>query len=225
MARNMSDAEIRRRKKLQGSISHATGTLGLTALGGTLLATKTGSKATKAAFAAAGKERPGFLKPKKLRKATAPILATSAGIGGAGAFNFASYTNAESRKRKQLKPVVSKAWDPVKTSYTPEGQRQKRNQQAQYTAQGVAAGLGGAAVGQGAHAGLKYKKAMDLKAKRRKYVPVKNAAKLSGKKAGAFAAGAVGAAAVAEGIRHKRQSKSWQTYSKSAHGAFGIVHQ
>lgn len=109
--RIMSDAEIRRRKKLQGHISQATGALGLTALGGTLLATKTGGKGTKAAFKAMGRERPGFLKPKKLKKATAPILATSAGIGGAGAFNFAAYTNAESRKRKVAMTTVKKSND------------------------------------------------------------------------------------------------------------------
>ena len=102
MARVMSDAEIRRRKALQGKISETTGALGLTALGGTLLATKGGSKATKAAFKVAGRERPGFLKPKNLRRHTAPILATSAGIGGAGSFNFAAYTNAESRKRRAM---------------------------------------------------------------------------------------------------------------------------
>lgn len=104
-SRLMSDAELRRRKKLQGHISVTTGTLGLTALGGTLLATKSGSKATKATFAAIGRKRPALLKPKKLKQHTAPILAAGAGIGGAGSFNFASYTNAESRKRKQLTPV------------------------------------------------------------------------------------------------------------------------
>jgi hypothetical protein len=106
--RLMSDTEIRHRKKIQGHISQATGGLGLTALGGTLLSTKTGGKGTKAAFKLVGRDRPGFLKPKKLKKATAPILATSAGIGGAGAFNFAAYTNAESRKRKAAMTTVKK---------------------------------------------------------------------------------------------------------------------
>jgi hypothetical protein len=103
--RIMSDAEIRRRKKAQGTISHATGTLGLTALGGTLLATKTGSKGTKAAFKLVGRKRPKALKPKNIKRGIAPILATGAGIGGAGSFNFAAYTNAESRKRKMATPV------------------------------------------------------------------------------------------------------------------------
>ena len=102
LKRNMSDAEIRRRKKIQGTISHATGTLGLTALGGTLLATKTGSKGTKAAFKLIDRQRPKALKPKNLKRGVAPLLATGAGIGGAGSFNFAAYTNAESRKRKQV---------------------------------------------------------------------------------------------------------------------------
>lgn len=107
--KKMSDTEIRHRKKVQGAVSYTTGTLGLTALGGTLLATKTGSKATKAVFTAAGRPRPGILKPKNLRQKTAPILATGAGIGGAGSFNFAAYTRAESKKKRQAAPVKKSA--------------------------------------------------------------------------------------------------------------------
>ncbi len=53
-----------------------------------------------------GRERPKALKPKNIKRGIAPILATGAGIGGAGSFNFAAYTNAESRKRKMA--TVSK---------------------------------------------------------------------------------------------------------------------
>ena len=177
MARNMSDAEIKRRKKLQGHISQTTGALGLTALGGTLLATKGGGRATKAAFKAVGAKRPGVLKPKKLGKATAPILATSAGIGGAGAFNFASYTNAESRKRKQAVPVqkdygmdmgyygeegtplthteieaeIEKAWTPSASNFDSESGRKKRADL--YSAGALVTGGAGAAYG--GHHGVK----------------------------------------------------------------------
>jgi hypothetical protein len=170
MGRLMSDAEIRRRKKLQGHISQTTGALGLAALGGTLLASKTGGRATKAAFQAVGRERPGVLKPKKLRKATAPLLATSAGIGGAGAFNFASYTGAESRKRKmtpvtkglamdmgyygeeghpvelpEIKVPIEKAWEPVARNYDPEAKRHKRAKVYEPALAGAGAGATGAA--------------------------------------------------------------------------------
>ena len=101
MSRPMSDREIRSRKRVQSGVSQATGALGLTALGGTLLATKRGSAATKGAFKAMGRERPEGLKPKNLRRKTAPILATSAGIGGLGSFNFASYTRGEAQKGKR----------------------------------------------------------------------------------------------------------------------------
>lgn len=102
-ARPMSDRELRHRKKIQGHVSQATGGLGLAALGGTLLATKKGGAATKGAFKAIGRERPAALKPKNLKSKTAPVLATSAGIGGLGSFNFAAYTNAESKRRNVRK--------------------------------------------------------------------------------------------------------------------------
>lgn len=104
----LSDAEIKRKKKIQGAVSQTTGALGLTALGGTMLATKRGGKLTAKGFKAVGRERPKALDPVKLKSHTAPILATSAGIGGVGAFNFAAYTNAESRKRKPAHNTVKK---------------------------------------------------------------------------------------------------------------------
>ena len=42
MAGMMSDAEIKRRKRVQGHVSQATGALGLAALGGTLAASRGG---------------------------------------------------------------------------------------------------------------------------------------------------------------------------------------
>ena len=167
--RIMSDTEIKRRKKLQGHISQATGALGLTALGGSLLATKNGGNLTQGAFRAIGRERPAALKPKKLSQHTAPVLATSAGIGGAGSFNFASYTNAESRKRKMATPVkkeygmdmgyfgeeghpltheeieaeIEKAWTPSASNFDSERSRHRRNDV--YQGGAIAAGGAGGA--------------------------------------------------------------------------------
>jgi hypothetical protein len=104
----MSDAEVRRRKKLQGHISQATGGLGLTALGGTLLATKTGNRLGSKALKAVKVKRVMPAPEAITTKFTAPVLATSAGIGGAGSFNFASYTGAEAKKRQRLTAVPVK---------------------------------------------------------------------------------------------------------------------
>lgn len=96
--RIMSDAEIKRRKKLQATTSKTTSTLGLAGV------------ATGVAAIAASK-KPGSLKYiRKIpghKNITAPQLKdrglytslASGGIGGIGGYNFAAYTNAESRKR------------------------------------------------------------------------------------------------------------------------------
>src|SRR6478609_4041632 len=102
----MSDAEIRRRKKLQATSSKVGGTIGLTALGGTLVASRGGRNTLrkipklKGHLAAPPPKDPNR---DKIKGAITPLLATGAGIGGVSAFNFAAYTNAESRKRKQVK--------------------------------------------------------------------------------------------------------------------------
>src|SRR5678815_4370214 len=109
MARLMSDAEIKRRKRVQGHVSQATGALGLAALGGTLAASRGGRNTLRKIPALQSKiKKPPPLDPKrdKIKGAVTPVLATSAGLGGIGSFNFAAYTNAESRKRQQKKPVV-----------------------------------------------------------------------------------------------------------------------
>lgn len=101
--RILSDAEIRHRKKVQATTSKVTGTLGLAALGGTALATKPGQSVLRSGFKAAGKKVPKHIvaKPQEpgLRNTVTPILATSAGLGALSSFNFARYTEAESRKR------------------------------------------------------------------------------------------------------------------------------
>lgn len=102
----MSDAEMRRRKKIQGTISQTTGALGLAALGGTLAASRGGRNTLRKIPRLKTKIKappPKDPDRDKIKGATVPILATSAGLGGAGSFNFAAYTNAESRKRNQIK--------------------------------------------------------------------------------------------------------------------------
>jgi len=137
-SRIMSDAEIRRRKKLQGHISETTGALGLTALGITGLRSKGGQKALKAGFSTIGRKRPGVLKPKKLEGVNTAVLSTGAGIGGAGSFNFASYTNAEGRKRKQ---TVAKMGD-WKTIDQREMQQRRSRKAMRQAGVGAGAGVG-----------------------------------------------------------------------------------
>lgn len=117
MSRIMSDAEIRRRKKAQAVLSETTGGLGLAALGGTLAASTRGRNTLRKIPKL--KEKVAAPKPKdpnrdKIKDATTPILATAAGLGGIGSFNFGMYTNAESRKRGPRQP------QPVKKSSVPE---------------------------------------------------------------------------------------------------------
>jgi hypothetical protein len=112
--RNMSQAELGRRKKLQSKIAVTTSTLGLGALGlkvGSVGAARGASKFTKLARSSEGpasavhefhahtlKERSN-----KLSNAAINTGIVSSGIGGVGGYNFASYTKAESKQRQPLK--------------------------------------------------------------------------------------------------------------------------
>lgn len=97
----LTDAQIKRRKKLQANISITGGTLGLTALGlrGGALA-RSGGRVGRLL-----KVAPNEAKAAKLKDASTAVTTTGAGLGGVGAFNFASYTKAESRKRAPQAPV------------------------------------------------------------------------------------------------------------------------
>lgn len=193
-SRLMSDAEIRRRKKTQAHLSQATGGLGLAALGGTMVASRAGRNTLrkipqlKSHLKAPPKKDP---KRDRIKGGITPILATSAGLGGLGAFNFAAYTGAESRKRKAMQPVkksrglsrdemapefgeVAKAWSPVAKPYDSEEKRAKRAGVYQATAGGVAgASLAGAAItaGQAGDARVKAKKAEKAGKKKFKATP------------------------------------------------------
>ena len=160
----MSDAELRRRKKLQGQISRTTSTLGLAGVG--MLGTGLALKKKPTMLRAIPKYKhlsQSTIKAKgqKLSDTATYTGIVSGGVGGVGGYNFAAYTNAESRKRKQgmstvrkndeLCPVVgdegiAKKWEPVATKYDPESRRQRRNEFYPTAAAG-AGGAGSAALG------------------------------------------------------------------------------
>jgi hypothetical protein len=169
-SRLMSDAEVRRRKKMQGHISQTTSTLGLGGLGVT-------------GVAALAAKKPGVLRavqkipkmknatPKKMKDTAINTGIVSGGISGVGGYNFAAYTNAESRRRQQkpvtpvkkeigmdmgyfgeeghpvklpeIKVPIEKAWTPVAGNYDSESKRGKRSEA--YQAGALAAGGAGAA--------------------------------------------------------------------------------
>lgn len=88
----MSDTELRHRKRLQGHISQTTATLGLTALGARAAGTKSVGRLAKIP-AKTGE---------KLKNASTGLTTLGAGIGGAGGYNFAAYTKAESQRRQPV---------------------------------------------------------------------------------------------------------------------------
>src|SRR3954469_10567071 len=97
----LSDAQIKRRKRVQAHISTATGTLGLAALGGTIASSKKVNPKVIGGLKRIGSKNPEkHFSSARLKEHTAPILATGAGIGALGSFNFSRYTDSESRKRK-----------------------------------------------------------------------------------------------------------------------------
>ena len=253
MARLMSDAEIRRRKKLQGHISQTTGTLGLASLGAYTASKIPGAKVlTKTPrLRRLGASRAiNAINPKKAEGAALGLSTAGAGIGGAGSYNFAAYTGAESRKRKmqpvkkelgmemgyygeegrpiklpEIKVPIEKAWSPSASNYNPEVSRRKRNQVTEVAAAGAAGGLGGASARR-LHQGITLKgQAVQREMKGKSGLKARRLASSrlkSGKLLGAAAAGATGAAAF---THHGRRSKSWQGYSKRDQvSAFGVDH-
>lgn len=86
MSKIMSDDQLRRRKRLQGTLSTGTGALGIAA--------------GAAAVASRGKFGKHTSKIRNVAKpATLPLTAGSAALGGVGSFNFASIQRQESKKR------------------------------------------------------------------------------------------------------------------------------
>jgi len=197
MPRVMSDTELRHRKKIQGRISQATGALGLASVGAFGASKLPGAKVltkTPALRRLGASRAMNSIDPKKAKDAALGLSTAGAGIGGAGSFNFASYTNAESRKRKQAVPVtkshegiemgyygeegrpiklptievpIEKAWSAVATNYDPEAKRQKRSKNYETALEiGSAGAAGGAAAeaGTGLAMGAKNKRPGQIKA-------------------------------------------------------------
>ena len=110
-AKNLSQEQIDRRKKIQAASSKTTATLGLTALG----AQGIGAAVSRGKLRKLPGLKDGKLvvntvtKPKKtgakIKSATTPLLATSAGVGAVSGFNFASYTKAEANQKKKAIPA------------------------------------------------------------------------------------------------------------------------
>lgn len=101
-ARSMSDAELRHRKKIQGRISQTTSTLGLTGVGiggAAVLA----SKKPGALRAMQKLPKAKNLSADKLKDAGLYTSLASGGIGGVGGYNFAAYTNAESKRKQPVR--------------------------------------------------------------------------------------------------------------------------
>lgn len=135
----MSDAELKRRKKIQGRISQTTSTLGLTGVGIGSAALIAGKKP--GALRAVQRKVPAARKltPEKLKDAGLYTSLASGGIGGVGGYNFAAYTNAESRKRQPVRKSVApdmdgtygeegfaKAWEPQARNFDAESKRHNR---------------------------------------------------------------------------------------------------
>lgn len=108
MARNMSQSEINRRKKAQAHISQTTGTLGLAGLGAFGASKVPGT--SKVAVAAKKIPKVGTkLNARKLETTSLGLSSAAGGIGGAGSYNFAAYSAAESRQRKPKVTTVKKS--------------------------------------------------------------------------------------------------------------------
>ena len=248
--RVMSEAELRRRRKIQGNIGRTTSSLGLTGLG-----------ITGAALAA--RRSPGALKalqkiPKvggklgktpeeasaKLKNAAINTGMVSGGIGGVGGFNQASIYSDEAKRKKTVTKglttdvgvygeegrIEKKDWQPSVSRHDSERSRMKRSQ-AYEDVGGPAAGVLAAGAGyKGAKAGKLLLANRKVSTKARNLPNVKNA--MAGRKAEAIghgktaavlggAAAVTGAATLA--VRNRNSSRSWAPYSKRS--AFGVQHE
>lgn len=234
----MSDAEMRRRQKLQGKIGRTTSTLGLAGVGlagaGALAAHKPGLLRKIPKLKEASPEKL-HQTGEKLKNAAFYTGITSGGIGGVGGFNQASIYSAESRKRKQTVPVkkelgmdmgyfgdegIAKAWSPEASKFDSEASREKRSKH--YQTATVAAG--GAAGAFGASEGVKaVKAARKLKGAAGANLVAGPVLHHGGRAAGGLAA--VGAAAGAHHALKRKREGSWKPYAKrDSTSAFGVDH-
>ena len=246
MGRVMSDTEIRHRKKIQGHIAQTTGALGLAGIGafGAARLGGTSKVALKAQKAVPALKR---VNPKKADLVALGASTTAGGIGGAGSFNFASYTGAEARKRKPAMPVTTskslgveapvvgavgfaKDWKASASKFDSERSRLKRSQAYEDAGTAGAGALAGAAGVKGGQAYWAVAPNWKKGQKKAKHLPNVKAAHAARKAAGVkhgkvglgllAASGATGGATLA--VKNRNQSRSWAPYSKRS--AFGVDH-
>jgi hypothetical protein len=93
MTQPPTNKRIARQKKAQAAFSLTGGTLGLAALASRGRAAQVTRRGGAGAFKAA----------EKLKDRSTALTTAGAGVGGVGAYNFASYTNAEAKKQQKLK--------------------------------------------------------------------------------------------------------------------------
>lgn len=96
----LSNAQIAHRKKIQANISLTGGTLGLTALGLRGASAARGAGKVGRAVQRLSPITQNAAASEKLKDASTGVTVGAGGLSGVGAFNFASYTKAESRKKQ-----------------------------------------------------------------------------------------------------------------------------
>jgi hypothetical protein len=230
-----SDEQLARRKKLGAASSIATSTLGLGALGVLALRSKPAGRAIKEigehapkAEMFAGKKVGHAVgstggRLEKLRSAAkgaeTPILATSAGIGGLGVYNYAAIQRQESKKAKRhnaeyadLKNKVNRLDAAVHKVYDPEEERHKQNKIAAGVLAAGGAGSIAAAVPQAQQALHQKGRIKNLKTK-----PAKARAgrimRVKGGKAALLALGGAGAIGGGVKLATNERSRRGKTYS------------
>lgn len=107
MSKLLSDQQIRSRKKIQAATSIAGGTLGLTALALRGGAAAKGTGKIGQALQRTGRIKQNAKMAEKLKDSSTAVTTAGAGLGGLSAFNFASYTKAEARKRGPVRKSKS----------------------------------------------------------------------------------------------------------------------
>ena len=249
----MSQKQIDRRKRTQGTIARTTSTIGLTGLG--VLGASVAARKNPETLKAIQRLHPKLkaVTPEKMKDATVNAGIVSGGLSGLGGYNFASYTSAEAKRNKMktklkknldheldIEPVygdvgIAKNWTPVATDYDPEAKRHKRNQVEQHAAY---AGAGTAGLLSAVSAGKAVKphklagrvvpknpqNPKSVNAAKGQATRLKNLSRGHLKTSGKYAAGGLVLAGTGEAIRRNRKG-SWQSYSKSASAsAFGITH-
>lgn len=219
----MSNDELRRRKRIQSKTWKVGGGLGLlgTGLGvGAIVAGKPGG------LRAIQRIRPTATEEtsEKLKDAALYTGLTAGGVGGASSFNSAAISRAEARRRNPVGGAMSKsaadsaptfgeegfskAWSALGTDYEPERKRLDRNLTEQGLLYGAGTGIS-AAGGWQWHKSHKQLKNLSQSAKK-----ASEGIKTARRGRVGMAATGTGLAAVGAGefMRRKRRSPSWASY-------------